>query len=118
MGERLTDGRLWWGTSQLMTAHDPPGVECWVGLASKLEVWAGRVHADDDTQLLLHLRYEERVQALAQHGLRGNGVLQGRQGTIQLLIGKQTMDLHQMTARLGAASKCKSVADLGCSHTI
>ena len=92
-----------------MTAYDQPGVEGWVGLTAKLKVWAGRVHADDDSQLLLHLRCEERVQALAQHGLRGNGALQGRQGAIQLLVGEQTMDLHQMTARLRAAFTCSSI---------
>ena len=99
------------------TVHDQPGVEGWVGLTTNMEVWAGRVHADDDMKLLLHLRCEERVQALTQHGLRGNGALQGRQGAIQLLVGEQTMDLHQMTARLGAALICSSIWVLVCSNT-
>lgn len=47
------------GSGRLVLAHGRPGDEGWVGLTAEVEVRTGRVHADDDAQLLLHLGCEE-----------------------------------------------------------
>ena len=70
-----------------------PREEGRICLALVLEARAGWVHANDNSQVALHLCCEIGEQVLGQQSLRGKHLLQWSQGAVQLLISEQAMHL-------------------------